>query len=65
MPEIFKEKESHQVGIFKCSDEFLEFGKAKLENAMESYLKFHVVRKGVTEKNLQELREQYIINNTL
>lgn len=34
------EKETHRIGVFECSDEFLESGKAKVQAATEVYNKF-------------------------
>jgi len=54
---IVVDKNTHQIGLFDCSPEFLERGKDKVERAVEQYELFFET-KGFDS-------EQYFINKTL
>jgi len=54
---IVIDKNTHQIGLFDCSPEFLERGKDKVERAVEQYKLFYET-KGFDP-------EQYFINKTL
>ena len=51
------DKSTHQIGIFDCSDQFLERGKDKVEKAIETYKLFY------ENKNFEP--KNYFINETL
>jgi hypothetical protein len=51
------DKSTHQIGIFDCSTQFLENGKAKVEKAIEAYELFF--------KNPDFDPKQFFINKTL
>ena len=51
------DKNTHQIGIFDCSDEFLERGKDKVERAVEAYNLFY--------NDPDFIPENYFINLTL
>jgi hypothetical protein len=54
---IVIDKNTHQIGLFDCSDEFLERGKYKVEKASEVYDLFY--------KSEDFDPNQYFINQTL
>jgi len=51
------DKNTHQIGIFDCSEEFLARGKEKVEKAVEAYNLFY--------DNPDFVPENYFINLTL
>ena len=51
------DKNTHQIGIFDCSDEFLRNGELKVQKAMEIHSLFH--------KNPDFEPNNYFINETL
>ena len=54
---IVIDKNTHQLGIFDCSDEFYAKGKDKVQRAVEAYKLFY--------KNKDFDPKQYFINKTL
>ena len=54
---IVIDKNTHQLGIFDCSDEFYEKGKDKVQRAVEAYNLFYK-QEGFDPS-------QYFINKTL
>ena len=54
---IAVDKQSHKIGIFDCSPEFLERGKQKVEKAVEQYRLFY--------KNQDFDPAQYVVTKTL
>ena len=54
---IAVDKQSHKIGIFDCSPEFLERGKQKVEKAVEQYRLFY--------KNQDFDPAQYLVTKTL
>lgn len=51
------DKQTHKIGIFDCSPEFLERGKQKVEKAVEQYRLFY--------KNQDFDPAQYLVTKTL
>ena len=53
------DKNTQEIGIFECSEEFLESGKEKLERGIEKYKGFF------SSSNSEELVNQFVIRRTI
>ena len=53
------DKKTKDIGIYECSDEFLEGGKEKLERGIREYRKFF------DQEDSEEIISQYVIRRTL
>ncbi len=51
------DKNTHQIGVYDCSDKFLSFGEDKVQKASETYNLFY--------KNKDFDPQNYFINQTL